>query len=811
MSEIGYARQIQFLADNNVDVPDEYLEKESFSTFLNSIFTCLKSDENYPFAFNSATLNIFIENVRNAFKASRDSFVGNVSMLHVQRPISSLRESLVYKNGEWVSSNGDYYAIFSEYNCYAFAIDRIDVNSEFLSTNKLNVGKLLDIDWSVSLGIVQTTQLVVNELQILGYQNVEYHTSIPSNLDGKDLICVRIGEYDFHFMKYDKIDKCWYHKPGNSAILKYMGNPSNDASWHHEYSINGTEYEYPEIYNSSIYYITYDTNDNNLNCSTIYDNACLLRLSENSKLDKVYELNVDCAKTYNFDFSGDNGYKINLFNCIGQTLYSITSSAIDGKNVITFDRYFNKGKYYIQVMPIDDNTEFTINSIIKPKYLASECEVTMQDNDINSHFHYDVNAFKKKILIFNNTLGKGVFKFTVNAINSEGSINYPNDCIKIYDSSNRSVELENLFSLNNSPRTNNEVSVYLPSNGQFYIEVKMPNTTYTDISFSITQDDDFYDLELTNKLEQDIYGELFSTTDIEKVKKVVISHKSLIVLDALMYSVLSQDISVFGLKERYNEQTNKYYLENILSGSITNSNRCPEFSLILEPGTYYFGYLGNEDKVTVSFALERVVNRENDIDNVLVTDPAINEGYELGSEVKFNNGTYGGNTITEGFTRCIYLRINFELLLPISRLEYDWYSSDENVAIVSNYGTVLAKQVSQDTEVTIYAIQKEDPRNVYRKTFVIKKETMDTQIEITSTANYSFSLENGTYKLGLNSTNSPYAWIQCYEWHIEKISDIEVSMDSWGQITSSGIGTVVIVGNYTLNSRVEIRILLTII
>ena len=30
---------------------------------------------------------------------------------------------------------------------------------------------------------------------------------------------------------------------------------------------------------------------------------------------------------------------------------------------------------------------------------------------------------------------------------------------------------------------------------------------------------------------------------------------------------------------------------------------------------------------------------------------------------------------------------------PMSRLEYDWYSSNENVAIVTKYGTVLALNV----------------------------------------------------------------------------------------------------------------------
>ena len=44
-----------------------------------------------------------------------------------------------------------------------------------------------------------------------------------------------------------------------------------------------------------------------------------------------------------------------------------------------------------------------------------------------------------------------------------------------------------------------------------------------------------------------------------------------------------------------------------------------------------------------------------ELDGTLVTDPARNQGFPLGSEVTFNNGALLGNTITEGFTRNLYI------------------------------------------------------------------------------------------------------------------------------------------------------------
>lgn len=82
---------------------------------------------------------------------------------------------------------------------------------------------------------------------------------------------------------------------------------------------------------------------------------------------------------------------------------------------------------------------------------------------------------------------------------------------------------------------------------------------------------------------------------------------------------------------------------------------------------------------------------------------------------------------------------------PMSRLDYDWYSNNENVAVVSQYGTVLAKPFDSNTIVTIYAVLKKDPSVVYRTTFTILNDTSEEIIEIECNMSYSFSEKNGYY------------------------------------------------------------------
>ena len=60
------------------------------------------------------------------------------------------------------------------------------------------------------------------------------------------------------------------------------------------------------------------------------------------------------------------------------------------------------------------------------------------------------------------------------------------------------------------------------------------------------------------------------------------------------------------------------------------------------------------------------------------------------------------------------------------------------------------------------------------------------------------------------NTNCPYPMIQYYSWNILNESEETVTMNYWGQISSTGTCTVLIVGTYNLNSRVRLYITLII-
>lgn len=150
---------------------------------------------------------------------------------------------------------------------------------------------------------------------------------------------------------------------------------------------------------------------------------------------------------------------------------------------------------------------------------------------------------------------------------------------------------------------------------------------------------------------------------------------------------------------------------------------------------------------------------------------------------------------------------------PMSRLDYDWYSNNENVAVVSQYGTVLAKPVDSNTIVTIYAVLKKDPSVVYCTTFTILNDTSEEIIEIECNMSHSFSEKNGYYNFELNDSNCPYPMIQYYDWIIFvpcQENDISVTMGAWGYITASGPGIAIITGTYEFNPRVTIIINLSI-
>ncbi|MCM1259529.1 MAG: hypothetical protein NC182_01125 [Prevotella sp.] len=286
-----------------------------------------------------------------------------------------------------------------------------------------------------------------------------------------------------------------------------------------------------------------------------------------------------------------------------------------------------------------------------------------------------------------------------------------------------------------------------------------------------------------NSLATIRFDELFTNkTSSSYFEEVTISHRSKIELDIMTSGIVNIDIPVY-IFEKYRDPgyepgDNHYYLNLEYTNSITSTNRDPVFTAILNPGTYYIGYSDNVNNASIQFALRRKVNTDLNIDGTLVTDPATNEGFTLGSEVTVNNGMCNSDTIIEGFTRCIYLMVENRFTDPMSRLEYDWYSSNDNVAIVTTYGTVIAKSVNVDTEVTIYAVLKTDPSIVYQKTFTIVN---DTKTYETDPLDYYLTMSvevRGNELIHLSSLNVPIDMTQYYNWSGSPLLNI----NDWGYI-----------------------------
>ena len=82
---------------------------------------------------------------------------------------------------------------------------------------------------------------------------------------------------------------------------------------------------------------------------------------------------------------------------------------------------------------------------------------------------------------------------------------------------------------------------------------------------------------------------------------------------------------------------------------------------------------------------------------ILVTDKSYEQS---GSEVHLNGGVLGETTITKGFTRPCYL--GNDAPDTSSRLNYYWYSSNNNVATISSYGTITAVGVGTTIIQSVY-------------------------------------------------------------------------------------------------------------
>lgn len=555
------------------------------------------------------------------------------------------------------------------------------------------------------------------------------------------------------------------------------------------------------MYKTKIVPSNNDYSEITLNCLSESYNLTTLTSGHN----KLYKLNVECAKSYKIFTSDNVGVHYIIYN-------SAMDSVASGQNTVT--TYLGVGTYYLTMEFEDTFDSGMIATNYKLAWLNQGENISCSGaSDVKAHLHQTgQNSYTSKLKYYNSV--SGFYKVALTGYDVDGNeIVYPDGMITIYSDAARTHILDRYNITNNVNYAINEYGenimyLYLPEE-YCYINVCTTSDNFSSLTLSITSTDEiaFDYLRSINTISQNNIFE--QSTDYTYFKQVTISHRSKFILEVLPDMNLTSSLSVLIFKKLrdlgYEPGDNHYYIEPEYITNLTLSNGDNELTIILDAGTYYFGYTNNNG-MSLIFSLARLVDYSEDMFNTLITDPGA--GFELGSEVRYNNGRYRGLTITEGFTRNLFFSQEYIDNTEVSRLDYDWYSSNPNIAEVSEFGTVLGKNVSTDTCVFIYAVNKVDPSIIYTIELEILDETSCDEIEIYGNLSYSYSQENGLYQLELDFSNSPYPYIQYYSWTVDGVT-IDASL-YWGYVTATGPGIVSLTGIYWLNPRVHIFITLTI-
>jgi hypothetical protein len=141
---------------------------------------------------------------------------------------------------------GSWSNAFRNYNCYAFGLHK---------TYWLHPGDLSGGGFSQGLSISQMANLVIRDLEEIGFTAFKTTTK-PSSFGGANIILsIRKGSSDFHVMRADRYTSLWRHKPSWTQPLTWNYSSPGYKTWTNEHIIYGIAYPSSTTYTSTIYYI----------------------------------------------------------------------------------------------------------------------------------------------------------------------------------------------------------------------------------------------------------------------------------------------------------------------------------------------------------------------------------------------------------------------------------------------------------------------------------------------------------------------------------------------------------------------------
>lgn len=650
----------------------------------------------------------------------------------------------------------------------------------------------------------------LQEYNFLEYKLCEHDESnFNGEIDENMIPVARYDNTDYYKCKY-----CRYVAPFSKRIKhNYISYEEYNEDFHiAENSNNNLVYKIYEKHNYEIELGGEIYKCKDCSYSTIkgeyFLNANIGADSQNFILnnnEKAYfKINVLYQQNYEFKVSSDQNVEVTLYD---DEFNEIECTDLDSSsNTVHIIKLLQNGEYYLRTKYENEESSGTINTKIVSR---TNYNLTLGCNDIliNTYNYNDDYNQSNIYEMFINNSKIGFYNIELIGIDLNGNeVICPSSSIIIKDSNQNIIDKFTYDEYSNkaiNEGNENSFTIYLGSVGYIYVYIELETDLLNSLVLNFYPVDyqtiDIFEMLENNNTKINIMED--DSTYGDKFKKLYLNQSAKFKIEYSYEGNLNNEVLFVLSKLNYDNITDSYSLENIITEIISVNNITYTNTLNLSEGVYYVGYFNKSENSEISINFTRIVS-EYSIDK-LVADP--DSASLFGSEVRFNNGSLRGNTLTVGFTRLLYLDYNLDVA-SLSILDFDLYVSDESVASVSTYGTLLARC---EGEVTVLAVYKNDCSIIYSKLFTIieDKRADDLVIEINNAITY---VESGQlYQVELNDLNSPYPQNTLYSWTVTQ-SNYNTSISMYGSIRLSGEDYIIAEGRNKLNSKVVIRLILTV-
>ncbi|MBR2721365.1 MAG: hypothetical protein IKB75_01135 [Clostridia bacterium] len=316
------ADSMEFVEEHNIEIPTGLQQADYLAVFTRNLILQAYEAPNVPFCFNFTPTQEYAEAIRMAVRSYMN--LGALPMTVSDTPYTLQYNTVQDEDGNWVTSGGVFQVKWLSYNCYAFAINRVEnppfyqihwlepsENGRQYRPGNMSIGPET-LSGMESFDVWELANIVCNDLTVMGYSNISLSYSIPTINSSQELICIRtiLQGHDYHFMKYDLETDAWYHKPGPTAVLKYNYVPSNDLLWYNESFRQDGAYPSYGVYDSDIIFITYDKNKIDIGQNTTTSTREYI---EDNK-DVLLEINVGDTGHYEIDITSDYNFEYELYD-----------------------------------------------------------------------------------------------------------------------------------------------------------------------------------------------------------------------------------------------------------------------------------------------------------------------------------------------------------------------------------------------------------------------------------------------------------------------------------------------------------------